>query len=219
MAENPQNEVKIAKEDQLIQENLKTYLSRADQFATRVSVIFKSRGDGGDAAEQQNLFVDSHNVNLRQSVGPKKKEGLNMLPFILMIALSVHSIFEGIALGLMNEMGPFINLMISILMHKFAESMSISIAMQKSGFEFRKLFWFIFLFSFATPIGTLMGILLNDADEIVNIVFTSLAGGSFIYVSCSELIVEEFSLPGNRWWKLLAFVVGAVFIGLLLLLE
>ena len=136
-----------------------------------------------------------------------------------MIALSVHSIFEGIALGLMNEYKPFINLMISILIHKFAESMSISIAMQKSKFEFKKLFYFILLFSTATPIGTIIGILLNDASMIVNIVFTSLAGGSFVYVACSELIVEEFSLPGNRWLKLLAFIVGALFIGLLLLLE
>jgi zinc transporter ZupT len=119
----------------------------------------------------------------------------------------------------MNEFGPFINLMISILIHKFAESMSISIAMQKSGFEYRRIFYFILLFSLATPLGTTMGILLNDAPKLVNIIFTSLAGGSFIYVSCSELIVEEFSLPGNRWLKLLAFIVGAVFIGLLLLLE
>ena len=142
-----------------------------------------------------------------------------MLPFVLMIALSVHSIFEGMALGLMNEFKPFINLMVSILIHKFAESMSISIAMQKGGFEFKKIFYFILLFSFATPLGTLMGILLNGAPEIVNIIFTSLAGGSFIYVACSELIVEEFSLPGNRWWKLLAFLTGALFIGMLLLLE
>ena len=136
-----------------------------------------------------------------------------------MIALSVHSIFEGLALGLMNKIGPFTNLMVSILIHKFAESMSISIAMQKSGFEFKKIFYFILLFSFATPLGTLMGILLNDAPAIVNIIFTSLAGGSFIYVACSELIVEEFSLPGNRWLKLLFFMLGALFIGCLLLLE
>lgn len=177
------------------------------------------------------MFVDSGNVNLKDknnlkasrgakgTQGKAVKQPFNLLPFVLMIALSVHSIFEGLALGLMNELGPFLNLMISILIHKFAESMSISIAMQKSGFEFKKLFYFLLLFSFATPIGTLMGILLNGADPIVNIIFTSLAGGSFIYVSCSELIVEEFSLPGNRWWKLLAFIVGAVFIGLLLLLE
>lgn len=48
---------------------------------------------------------------------------------MLMIALSMHALFEGIAFGLMKEMGPAINLMISILIHKGAEAMSISIAL------------------------------------------------------------------------------------------
>ena len=56
-------------------------------------------------------------------------------------------------------------------------------------------------------------------NDMINIIFMSIAGGSFIYVSCSELIVEEFSLPGSRWSKLLAFLMGAVLIGLLLLIE
>jgi len=148
-----------------------------------------------------------------------EKKPFNFLPFVLMIALSVHSIFEGLALGLMTDMKPFINLMVSILVHKFAEVMSISIAMQKSGFEFKKLFWFLLLFSLATPLGCAIGLALSDLSDLVGIIFTSLAGGSFIYVSCSELIVEEFSLPGNRWWKLLAFLGGAIFIGILLVLE
>jgi solute carrier family 39 (zinc transporter), member 1/2/3 len=136
-----------------------------------------------------------------------------------MIALSVHSIFEGLALGIMEDMKPFINLMISIFVHKFAEVMSISIAMQKSGFEFKKLFWFLALFSCATPLGCGIGLALSGQNQLIGIIFTSLAGGSFIYVSCSELVVEEFSLPGNRWWKLLAFLMGAIFIGVLLVLE
>ena len=136
-----------------------------------------------------------------------------------MIALSVHAMFEGIALGLMKDLGSVINLVISILIHKFAESMSISIAMQKSNMEFNTLLKFILIFSCATPLGCTIGILLNEAPEIVSIIFTSLAGGTFIYVACSELIVEEFSLPGNRWWKLLAFILGAILIGLLLLLD
>ena len=136
-----------------------------------------------------------------------------------MIALSVHSIFEGLALGLMKEFPPFLNLMVSILIHKFAEAMSISVALTKSQMEFSKIWKFIALFAFATPLGTTIGILLDQANEMVGIVFTSMAGGTFIYVACSELIVEEFSLPGNRWWKLLAFIIGATFIGCLLLLE
>lgn len=136
-----------------------------------------------------------------------------------MIALSMHSLFEGIAFGLMPDFGSALNLMLSILIHKFAEAMSISIALQKSFSDFKQLLKFIILFAFATPVGTAIGLLLNEAPEIVNIVFTSLAGGTFIYVSCSELTVEEFSLPGNRWLKLLSFIIGAVLIGCLLFLD
>ena len=58
--------------------------------------------------EQQNLFVDSGNVNLtsnarKNPAAPAAKEPFNFLPFVLMIALSVHSIFEGLALGLMKD--------------------------------------------------------------------------------------------------------------------
>jgi zinc transporter 1/2/3 len=136
-----------------------------------------------------------------------------------MIALSVHSIFEGIALGLMTELSSAINLVISILIHKFAESMSISIAMSKSKMEFSSIVKFILLFSFATPVGTTLGLILTGTKAMVSIVFTSMAGGTFIYVACSELIVEEFSLPGKRWAKLFAFLVGAGLIASLLLIE
>ena len=136
-----------------------------------------------------------------------------------MIALSMHALFEGIAFGLMSDFGSALNLGLSILIHKFAEALSISIALQKTFSEFRQLIKFIVLFALATPVGTSIGLLLNEAPEIVNIIFVSLSGGTFIYVSCSELTVEEFSLPGNRWLKLLAFLIGGVLIGCLLLLD
>ena len=142
-----------------------------------------------------------------------------MTPIILMVALSVHAIFEGIALGLLPELKETVNLMISIVIHKCAEGMSICIAMQKSGMEFRQVFQFLCIFVTATPLGTLIGLLLSGMSDMINIIFMSIAGGSFIYVSCSELIVEEFSLPGNRWLKLLAFLMGAALIGGLLLIE
>ena len=133
--------------------------------------------------------------------------------------MSIHAILEGIALGLMKNLPNVINLLISILVHKFAESMTICLAMQRANMSLRKIILLMGLFSFVAPIGTIMGILLGTAPDIVGIVFMSLAGGSFIYVACSELIVEEFSHPGKKWLKLLAFCLGAIFIGLLLLLE
>jgi len=158
-----------AEED--IKEGLKTYLSRVDQFASRMSMIAANPDHGHD----------------------DKK--CDLTPFVLMIALSVHAIFEGIALGLLAGLNETVNLIISIVIHKFAEAMSISIAMQKSNMSFGRIVSFLVIFAFATPLGTIIGILLSGMSELVNIIFMSIAGGSFIYVSCSELIVEEFSLP------------------------
>jgi solute carrier family 39 (zinc transporter), member 1/2/3 len=174
--------------------------------------LTKSQIDGQTQAHHDN---DGH-TEAADEVKPPK---CNLTPFVLMIALSMHSVFEGIAFGLMKDMSSALNLMFSILIHKFAEAMSISVALQRSFSDFRQLLKFIILFALATPVGTSLGLILSEAPELVNIIFVSLSGGTFIYVSCSELTVEEFSMPGNRWLKLLFFILGAVLIGCLLLLD
>ena len=82
------------------------------------------------------MFVDSHNINLtdidhNEHGGShiKSSKKCNMTPFVLMIALSVHAMFEGIALGLFDTQSQVINMMFAILIHKFAEGMSVSIAL------------------------------------------------------------------------------------------
>jgi zinc transporter ZupT len=55
-------------------------------------------------------------------------------------------------------------------------------------------------FALATPIGIALGLLLQDANEMVEIIFSSFAGGTFIYIAASEVIVEEFSIPGRKKW-------------------
>jgi zinc transporter ZupT len=110
--------------------------------------------------------------------------------------------------------------MIAIGLHKYAEAMSLSIALQKSfKGQYTTLFWLMFIFAFATPLGIALGLILSNTGEMVTIVFTSLAGGTFLYISCSELITEEFSLPGGRFMKLLAFLFGALVITMLWFLD
>ena len=61
--------------------------------------------------------------------------------------------------------------------------------------------------------------LVLNAGDIYEIVFSSLAAGSFVYIACTEVIVEEFSIPGNRWLKLLALLLGAAIITCLWFLD
>jgi hypothetical protein len=70
-------------EDKIIKESIQNYLSKADQFATRVSMIYKSRADVQEDEDQNALFVDSGNVNLKDKLvkgsmaagGAKKSQG------------------------------------------------------------------------------------------------------------------------------------------------
>ena len=75
------------------------------------------------------------------------------------------------------------------------------------------------IFALATPVGVGIGMAVVNAGDIYNVVFSSLAAGSFLYIACSEVIIEEFSIPGNRYWKLLAFFLGATTITLLWFLD
>lgn len=47
---------------------------------------------------------------------------------------------------------------------------------------------------------------------MVNVVFNSIAAGTFVYIACSEVVVEEFSLPGDRFKKYFLFMLGGIII-------
>jgi len=44
-----------------------------------------------------------------------------------------------------------------------------------------------------TPIGIIIGMFVEGSSKILELLFNSLAAGTFIYIGCSEVIIEEFS--------------------------
>jgi zinc transporter ZupT len=46
-----------------------------------------------------------------------------------------------------------------------------------------------------------------------------LAAGTFLYIACSEVIVEEFSIPQFRFLKIFFYLVGIACIALLKILD
>jgi len=137
-----------------------------------------------------------------------------------MIALSTHSIFEGLALGLETNRSNVINIIIAIAIHKGAAGSSLGISLVKTfPNDFRMVRILVLLFALATPLGITIGMLMSNAPDIYDIVFSSIAGGSFVYIACSEVIVEEFSVPGDRWIKYFVFLLGATIIICLYFIE
>lgn len=58
--------------------------------------------------------------------------------------------------------------------------------------------------------GVAVGLGISNAPEIIGALILSIAGGTFIYIACSEIIVEEFSKAENRPGKLALFCLGAL---------
>ena len=108
-----------------------------------------------------------------------------------MIALSVHSIFEGLAAGLEMNVKDLLNIVFAIVVHKSAAAASLGISLVKTFPDnFTMVKWLIFTFSCASPLGVVLGMIVANAGDIYCIVFSSLAAGTFIYIACTEVVVE-----------------------------
>jgi solute carrier family 39 (zinc transporter), member 1/2/3 len=136
--------------------------------------------------------------------------------------LSTHAIFEGIALGLTNDLASTINIILALVIHKSAASMSLGISIFKnfSDEDHKKGMMLLIIFALATPIGIAGGLIMLGSNEMIEVIFSSFAGGTFVYIAASEVIVEEFSIPGrSKWLQMFTFMLGASLITCMWFLE
>ena len=144
----------------------------------------------------------------------------NMTPYVLMIGLGAHAIFEGIALGMGKSVEKVLLLALAILMHKGAAGMSLGSSMAKA-FPDRDnhVIMLLFMFAIFTPLGIAIGWAADQDSPLTEIIFSCLAAGTFIYIACSEVIIEEFSSPQNKWFKFIFYIMGIAFIASLKFVE
>ena len=130
--------------------------------------------------------------------------------------MSVHSIFEGMALGLTSTEAACFNLVIAILVHKPVEAMTLGISVNKNFVEKNekaKGILLLCVFSIATPLGVFLGMMLQKTSPMMEMMFKSFAVGTFLYIAASEVIVEEFSaLNRYKWWQFFTFCCGIALI-------
>lgn len=76
----------------------------------------------------------------------------------------------------------------------------------------REIAIFLLIFSIIAPIGIGIGMSIADSNKIVDVVFLGISGGTFIYVACSEIIVNEFAHGKYNWVKSLLVFLGGLII-------
>lgn len=135
--------------------------------------------------------------------------GVNITPLILLLALGIHSIFEGIALGMSKNISTFVNLMIGVTLHHAAACISLGVSLGQHQTKSKVSIFFVFFgLSLIESTGIGIGIGINDAPGLVSSIVLSIAGGTFIYIACSEILIHEFSNNKHRYVKFFLFLLG-----------
>ncbi|XP_066590435.1 zinc transporter ZIP1 [Prorops nasuta] len=119
----------------------------------------------------------------------------------LLVALTVHAILEGLAIGLQKEVGEVILLVCAVASHKFVVGFCLGLELAGAGRAVSKLVAAIFVFSGGSSLGIGIGMLTFKVDEswskIALPILQGLAGGTLLYVTVSEVLPRERA----RWHR------------------
>ena len=136
---------------------------------------------------------------------------------LLLIALSFHSLFEGIAIGLQNEANPRFSFILAVNVHKAIMAFSLGFNIARSNSTMKSFFKSIALFCCSSPFGILIGMLVLDLPhnltrDILSSVLQAIAGGTVLYITVFEVLQHELDekAKGNRLWKVLFIILGFV---------
>jgi len=144
--------------------------------------------------------------------------------YMLTIGLSFHSVFEGLALALQNDLVSLIVIFIGIAVHKPAEAFAMGVNFLRSEVPKSKWLALTATFSAVTPFGIALGLILittlnGETLALTASILQAVAVGAFLYVGILGVVVIEFSSLENTPQKIFLFLFGIVCMGLLGVLE
>lgn len=145
---------------------------------------------------------------------------LRVAPYMLVVALSFHSIVAGVALGVQDRLGDLLAIFVAIVAHKSTEGFALGITLVRHGASSRRGYFLVGLLAVMTPLGILAGMsvggLLSGAGErYFDATFMALAAGTFVYIAALDILQDEFLRPGSRFLKWLFAAIGLAVAALL----
>ena len=148
------------------------------------------------------------------SIAKPRHDHSGIRSLMLVATLSIHSLLEGMAIGLQKTSRSVFLIFIGVLLHKALMAFSMGSNLVHSKLPLQKILIAALIFSCSTPIGIAIGIGIdssggnNDSAELINAFFQAIATGTFLYITFFEVLVQEFEAHGNRLAKILALFMG-----------
>lgn len=142
--------------------------------------------------------------------------GNNLSFVILVIATGLHSLFEGVALGLQSNTSKAVHLFVAIIIHECLMSLALGMSSTKLKYSFSSYLKFAFFLSAVIPVGVVIGVLVEHAPgtggEIASAILQGLSAGVFLHVSFQDFLPKEFTNRQDRIIKVCFVSLGFIII-------
>lgn len=157
----------------------------------------ESQGKPHDDCHEADIMGGCHMEGIR---GSKSR----LQTFVFVFALSLHSLLEGLGMSGKSSMADLNAFLVGLFAHKWIEAFALGVTVVSAKFSRKEAFWLMAFYTVLTPVGILIGMAGDmiassstvvgsfDYSLFVSVIFNGLASGSFLFVSCIEMLPPEF---------------------------
>ncbi|XP_004482353.1 zinc transporter ZIP2 [Dasypus novemcinctus] len=168
-----------------------------------------------DLGDAHALGFHSHKPLPFSSQGPLRA-------LILLLSLSFHSVFEGLAVGLQSTVAATLQLCLAVLTHKGLIVFGVGLRLVQKGTGAQWAIFSILALALMSPLGLALGLAVAGGDPeggrgLAQAVLEGVAAGTFLYVTFLEILPWELAsseAPLAKWGCIAAGFAFMAFIAL-----
>lgn len=168
-----------------------------------------------DCSERPGAEATSPLVRREEAAVGEQRAEAAPSPFrslVLVVSLSLHSAFEGLALGLQDTPSQVLRLAAAIVLHKCIIAASLGLLLLQSRLALPWLAAAVACFTLMSPVGVGVGMAVprgaGPGGSLARSVLEGVAAGTFMYITFLEILPQELHLPSGRLPKVLALLLG-----------
>jgi len=189
------------------------HTSATEDVQTESSLESSNHQHQHQSAAEDVAHGHSHGPNLNDL--EEKSLTAAIRGFLLVFALSFHSIFEGMAIGLQPKTKDVWFLFAAVTVHELAIMFCVGLEMLTSKVRVGIYVVYMVTLGCVTPLGVVIGILVTEyvtdptpTHTLSIAVLQAIAAGTLLYVTFMEVLERERKKAGNGLLKYFAVLVG-----------
>lgn len=178
---------------------------------------------GNSCPEEESLFSDddrSHSHGSSEHSHSHDVEVTSLLrSVILVVTLGIHTLFEGMAIGLIDDVDLLVTLVLAVMLHELCCAIALGVNLSQQKITKRAAVTVCVVFSVMMPAGIGLGLALGQVEGFAGLLLTAIlqgvATGTFLYVLFIEIIPS--SMAGtDSLAQIVLMLVGCIFMALII---